>query len=101
MTDNSGGKNDSQSMIGRSGNSDVDINIEIDTKAIAYAMLCSLYAMDRLDEKQFEKAIKKFESVMSKNDSTKINSRVNESNGKSQPRIFHIPEQDSRKRKWI
>jgi hypothetical protein len=92
--------NDTQSMIGRSGNSDVDINIEIDTKAIAYAMLCSLYAMDRLDDNQFEKAIGKFESIMNKNDS-EINPRSNKSNEKSGPRIFGFPGQDNRQKRWI
>ena len=43
-------ENKLSTVVGHSGNSDVDlvVNIDIDTKAIAYGVLCSLYAKGEL-----------------------------------------------------
>lgn len=58
-----------QANIGHSGNSDVDVftHIEVDTKPIAYAMLCSLYAQRKLSKNEFNLAVRKLEELMSKN----------------------------------
>ncbi|MGM7719617.1 hypothetical protein [Metabacillus sp. Hm71] len=82
--------NDNKSSIDASGNSNVDISIDIDTKAIAYAILCSLYATDKLNESQFQKALEKFETVMKKEDEKK--------NGYNQSNVI---EYQRPKRKWI
>lgn len=61
-------ENKLNSLIGHSGNSDVDltVNIDIDTKAIAYGVMCSLYAKGELDDSQLEKAIQKLDSLIEK-----------------------------------
>lgn len=53
-------------LVGHSGNSDVDlvVNIDIDTKAIAYGVLCSLYAKGEINEKELEKAIQKLDTLI-------------------------------------
>ena len=53
-------------MVGHSGNSDVDleVNIDIDTKAIAYGMLCSLYAKGELSEVELENAIQRLDTFI-------------------------------------
>lgn len=58
-----------QAKIGHSGNSDVDVftHIEVDTKPIAYAMLCSLYAQRKLSENEFNLAVRKLEELMNRN----------------------------------
>ncbi|SHT26976.1 Uncharacterised protein [Mycobacteroides abscessus subsp. abscessus] len=54
-----------QASIGHSGNSDVDVhvNIEVDTRPIAYAVLCSLLATKQLSQIEFETAVKKLEEL--------------------------------------
>lgn len=61
-------ENNLNSHIGHSGNSDVDltVNIDIDTKAIAYGVICSLYAKGELNDSQLEKAIQKLDSLIEK-----------------------------------
>ncbi|MFB9757265.1 hypothetical protein ACFQDF_19010 [Ectobacillus funiculus] len=58
-----------QANIGHSGNSDVDVftHIEVDTKPIAYAMLCSLYAQGKLSKNEFNLAVRKLEVLMNRN----------------------------------
>ena len=58
-----------QASIGHSGNSDVDVftHIEVDTKPIAYAMLCSLYAQGKLSENEFNLAVRKLEELINRN----------------------------------
>ncbi|KKI93645.1 hypothetical protein WQ54_03280 [Bacillus sp. SA1-12] len=82
-------QNDNKASINTSGNSNVDISIDIDTRAIAYAVLCSLYATDKLNESQFQKALEKFESVMKTNANK---------NGHNQPNVIELPKQ---RRTWI
>src|ERR1700730_7731539 len=59
--------------IGNSGNSNVDVhvNIEIDTKAIAYAMLCSLLATNAISNQEFNSAIAKWEELTEEKDKEK------------------------------
>ncbi|GLO64499.1 MULTISPECIES: hypothetical protein [Oceanobacillus] len=52
-----------ESTIRESGNSDVDISILVDTKPIAYAMLCSLLATKQLTRREFEKAVRELEEL--------------------------------------
>lgn len=58
------------STIGGSGNSDVDIyiNIEVDTRPIGYAMLCSLLATKQISNEDFEHAVLKWEHLSYKKD---------------------------------
>ncbi|MFS0749399.1 hypothetical protein [Oceanobacillus sp. 1P07AA] len=52
-----------ESTIRESGNSDVDISILVDTKPIAYAMLCSLLATKQFTRREFEKAVRELEEL--------------------------------------
>jgi hypothetical protein len=54
-----------QSQIGHSGNSDVDVNvnIQVDTMPIAFAILCSLLATKQLTNEEFESAVRKLETL--------------------------------------
>lgn len=60
-------RTDNQASIHHSGNSDVDVhvNIEIDTKSIAYALLCSSLAKKELTNEQFEFALNKLAELTS------------------------------------
>ncbi|MEW9677789.1 hypothetical protein ABRT01_16755 [Lentibacillus sp. L22] len=55
-------KNDTLSTIGYSGNSDVDVEVTVDTTPIAYAMLCTLLASKQISNSEFKAAVKKLES---------------------------------------
>ncbi|MDQ0228961.1 hypothetical protein [Metabacillus malikii] len=52
-----------ESTLSHSGNSDVDIDILIDTKPIAFAMLYSLLASKQLTQNEFEEAVKRLDSL--------------------------------------
>lgn len=52
------------SGIHKSGNSDVDINIQIETASIAYMYACSLYATGQIDEDQFNRMIEKYHHLI-------------------------------------
>jgi hypothetical protein len=54
-----------QSQIGHSGNSDVDINVnvQVDTMPIAFAILCSLLATKQLTSEEFDLAVRKLEAL--------------------------------------
>lgn len=82
--------------IGHSGNSDVDVhvNIDVDTRPIAYAVLCSLYATKQMSQVEFELAVKKMEELTDKSktkkvikDDSDLQQQV-EKKGASQLRIF-------------
>ncbi|MBM7693458.1 hypothetical protein JOC77_002898 [Peribacillus deserti] len=53
------------SQVSHSGNSDVDVNlnVQVDTTAIAYALLCSMLATRQMTEKEFEIAVNKLEGL--------------------------------------
>ncbi len=93
-------ENKLSTVIGHSGNSEVDlvVNIDIDTKAIAYGMLCSLFAKGDLTESELEKAIKKLDSLIERDKKRK--NKNNDSIEVNRPRIFDFPNQNSR-RNWI
>lgn len=57
-----------QSQVAHSGNSDVNIhiNIQVDVKPIALAILYSLLAKNQLSNEEFELALRKLEEYKSK-----------------------------------
>lgn len=57
-----------QSQVAHSGNSDVNvhINIQVDVKPIALAILYSLLAKNQLSNEEFELALRKLEKYKSK-----------------------------------
>ncbi len=59
-------ENKLNTLVEHSGNSDVDltVNIDIDTKGIAYGMLCSLYAKGELTKLELYKAIQKLDKLI-------------------------------------
>ncbi|CAM3900984.1 hypothetical protein [Mesobacillus zeae] len=87
-------------MIGHSGNSDVDltVNVEIDTIAIAYGMLCSLYAKGELTDLELEKGIQKLHKLIERDKKRKKFN--NNSYNQSTPKLFNSPEQNTR-RNWL
>ncbi|PAV29585.1 hypothetical protein CIL05_10850 [Virgibacillus profundi] len=52
-----------ESLIRQSGNSDVDVSVQVDTTPIAFAMLCSLLATKQLSNSEFESAVRKLEEL--------------------------------------
>lgn len=60
----SASRNDNRSHVAHSGNSDVDVIVEVNTMPIAYAMLCSLRATNQLSQHEFEDAIKKLKNLV-------------------------------------
>ena len=48
-------ENNVKSIVGHSGNANVDVEVHI--TAIAYAMLCSMYATGSLDEREFRESV--------------------------------------------
>ncbi|MFC3882371.1 hypothetical protein ACFOU2_02040 [Bacillus songklensis] len=59
----------SQSKIDRSGNSDVDVtvNVQVDTTAIAFAMLYSLLMTKQISNKECELAVRQLKDLINKN----------------------------------
>ncbi len=64
---------DNQSAVNHSGNSDVDVNITIDTTALAYAYACYMHASGKLSDEEFDRMIRKLDKLLEKN--KHINSR--------------------------
>jgi len=58
-------RNESINSIGQSGNSDVDIQIDVhvDTTAIAFAILCSLLATKQMNNVEFEEAVERLQNL--------------------------------------
>ncbi len=54
-----------KSQIGHSGNSDVDVevNVIVDTTALAYAYLCSMLATNKMTNDEFDIALKKLKEL--------------------------------------
>lgn len=92
-------QNKLNTLIGHSGNSDVDltVNIDIDTKAIAYGMLCSLYAKGDLNEEELENAIRKLDALIERE---KKNQRNKTQVIENRPQPYNYTQQKLR-RKWI
>ncbi|OCA82429.1 hypothetical protein A8F94_21235 [Bacillus sp. FJAT-27225] len=63
--------NENNAAIGHSGNSKVDVkvNVQIDTKAIAYALLCSSLAKNEMTNDEFSFAVRKLEELLNKSES--------------------------------
>lgn len=59
--------NYSNSLISHSGNSKVDVIVQIDTKPIALAMLYTLFSTKQLSGEELEKAIKHVEKLSTNN----------------------------------
>ena len=59
-------ENELNTLVRHSGNSDVDltVNIDIDTKGIAYGMLCSLYAKGELTKLELYKDIHRLDKLI-------------------------------------
>jgi ribosome-associated translation inhibitor RaiA len=83
-------ENEAKTLMKNSGNSDVDltVNLDIDTKAIAYGMMCSLYAKGELNDAQLDKAVRKLDSLLERDKRRKNNKHYT---GASTPRVFHFP----------
>jgi DNA gyrase/topoisomerase IV subunit A len=79
-----------KSTIGQSGNSDVDVNVNVivDTTSIAFAYLCSMLATKKMTNNEFETAVQKLEelthrhSKLNQNDlsNVKLYNQYNEKN---------------------
>lgn len=55
------------SSVHHSGNSDVDIHIQIETASIAYMYACSLLATGQINENQFHEMIEKYHHLIKNN----------------------------------
>ena len=71
--------------IGHSGNSDVDVqvSIEVDTRPIAYALLCSMLATKQLSQSEFDTAVNKMEELTGKKESTNVKNKQGSKKGNS------------------
>jgi hypothetical protein len=92
-------QNKLNTLIGHSGNSDVDlvVNIDIDTKAIAYSILCSLHAKGELNEQELENAIQKLDSLIERD---KKKQKERDQFIENRSRIHEFPQQNTRRR-WF
>jgi hypothetical protein len=66
-----------EANIGHSGNSDVDVyvNVHVDTRPIAYAMLCSLLATKQITKEEFHDALQHWEQLVEKSNESKGNQK--------------------------
>jgi hypothetical protein len=91
--------------IGHSGNSDVDVqvSIEVDTRPIAYALLCSMLATKQLSQSEFETAVNKMEELTGKKESKKGINKEGSSNKQSSKKgnTKTQPVGRRKKRSWI
>ncbi|MFB4164966.1 hypothetical protein ACE1TI_14325 [Alteribacillus sp. JSM 102045] len=58
------------SRVNKSGNSDVDVTVNIDTSALAYAYACMLYAEGKLSRSQFEKMVNEMDKLYQRKEYT-------------------------------
>lgn len=63
---------DTRSSVGYSGNSDVDVEVTVDTTPIAYAMLCTLLASKQISDTEFKAAVRRLEDLSHKGKSPTI-----------------------------
>ncbi|WP_338449971.1 hypothetical protein R4Z09_28155 [Niallia oryzisoli] len=93
-------ENKLNALVGHSGNSDVDlvVNIDINTKAIAYGMLCSLYAKGELTELQLVRAVEVLDKLI-RRDKRRRKSKKNLAN-ENKPALLDPPEQSSRRNRY-
>jgi hypothetical protein len=92
-------ENKLNTLIDHSGNSDVDlvVNVDIDTKAIAYGMLCSLYAKGELNDSQLEKAIQKLDGLIERD---RKKQRAKDRSGENSAKLYDFPHVNTR-RGWL
>lgn len=76
---------------------DLTVNVDIDTKAIAYGMLCSLYAKGELTELELERAIHKLDRLIERGSRNQKSTTTSHEN---QSKSYDAPEQ-TRRRSWI
>ncbi|SES62240.1 hypothetical protein SAMN05216389_10197 [Oceanobacillus limi] len=79
------------SLIRQSGNSDVDVQVKVDTTPIAFAMLCSLLASKQLSQSEFDSAVRKLKRL-----STNSGSK----NGNKTTKKKDSHRDKSRRRRW-
>jgi len=93
-------ENKLNTLVGHSGNSDVDlvVNIDINTKAIAYGMLCSLYAKGELTESQLLRAVGVLDKLI-KRDKRRRKSNKNLAI-ENQPSLLDSPERRPRRDRY-
>ena len=58
----------SQSSIDRSGNSDVDVKVIVDTSPLAYALACYMYVEGKITQEQYEMMVKELEKIQRRNE---------------------------------
>ena len=60
--------NENRNSIDRSGNSDVDVHVDVhvDTAPIGFAILCSLLATKQMSHEEFEAAVRRLEEMTQK-----------------------------------
>jgi hypothetical protein len=77
-----------KSSIDHSGNSDVDVNVnvQVDTTPIAFAILCSLLATGQFSNEEFELAVRKLEELTN----NKKSYSARERDGLSKVKLFNI-----------
>ncbi|KAB2333956.1 hypothetical protein [Bacillus mesophilum] len=91
-------ENNLKTVIERSGNSDVDltVNVDIDTTPIAYGILCSIFAKGDLTELELEKAIQKLDHLIDRDKNKKRRKKSEE----NKPKLYDFPQPPSR-RNWF
>ncbi|HDX9578992.1 TPA: hypothetical protein ROX88_002553 [Bacillus pseudomycoides] len=60
------GRNSSE--ISNSGNSNVNVNVIVDTSSLAYAMMCYWHASGMMTDEQFAHMVANFNSLLNKED---------------------------------
>ncbi|WP_088102041.1 hypothetical protein [Halalkalibacter urbisdiaboli] len=91
-------ENKLNTLVGNSGNSDVDltVNVDIDTKAIAYGIICSLYGRGDLNEQELEKAVRKLDSLVERDrEKRKVENNVISA---SKPKLYGVSQP---RRNWF
>ncbi|MGD6819168.1 hypothetical protein [Metabacillus sp. 84] len=53
--------------VSHSGNSDVDVSVNVDTMPIAFALMYNMYASNQMSKQQFDEGIKKLKAFQSGN----------------------------------
>jgi|GEM_PF-2803454 len=68
-----------EAKVGHSGNSDVDVyvSVDVDTRPIAYAMLCSLLATKQISKEEFHEAVHRWEQLVKKSKEEKDDHKEN------------------------
>ncbi|UOE94538.1 hypothetical protein [Alkalihalobacillus sp. LMS39] len=53
----------SESNVNKSGNSDVDVTVIVETSALAYAFLCFMYIDGRINKEQYDEMVAEMKKV--------------------------------------